>query len=396
MCNRCNANENIFRLFTLLKNNLKTLEKIKVLHIIKSLGRGGAEMLLPETLRLHNKELFDFHYIYFLPWKNQMAESIRENGGKVSCFSSNGNIQLLLKIRSVSRYVRKHNIQLIHAHLPWAGILARIVGRMTGIPVLYTEHNKLERYHWATRLMNLGTMNLLTKVIAVSEDVSESIHKNKRHLTVPIETIVNGVDIEKFNSDLFNGNAVREKLGIPSDALVVGTIAVFRFQKRLDVWMHLAAKILREIPFVHFIIVGDGPLKNELIATRQALGLKDRVHMPGLEKEVRPYLAAFDLYMMSSIFEGLPVALLEAMAMKIPVIATAAGGIKEVIRHEIDGLLSSVDRPEELVDSAILLLTHIEERMKFGEQGRKRVADYFSINKMVEELEQVYRQAGAP
>src|SRR6186713_1600766 len=111
-------------------------KKIKVLHIIKSLGRGGAEMLLPETLKLHDKDRFEFHYIYFLPWKNQMVDSIKANGGEVICVAANNNLRLMLKVNEVARYVMENNIQLIHAHLPWAGILARSVGKRTGIPII--------------------------------------------------------------------------------------------------------------------------------------------------------------------------------------------------------------------------------------------------------------------
>ena len=229
--------------------------KIKVLHIIKSLGRGGAEMLLPETLQLHDRNNFEFHYAYFLPWKNQMVESIQHHGGRVTCFHANNNFQLVTKVWTVARYVRKNKIQVIHAHLPWAGILARAVGKITGVPVIYSEHNKQERYHLGTRLMNLVTMDLLTLVLAVSTDVAESIHKHKPRLRTPVRTLVNGVNVESFKNQLFHGRTVREKLGIPSDALAIGTIAVFRFQKRLDLWMELAAKILRQFKSAHFIIV---------------------------------------------------------------------------------------------------------------------------------------------
>ncbi|HMG88917.1 MAG TPA: glycosyltransferase family 4 protein, partial [Chryseolinea sp.] len=100
--------------------------------------------------------------------------------------------------------------------------------------------------------------------------------------------------------------------------------------------------------------------------------------------------AAFDVYMMSSVFEGLPVALLEAMAMRCPVIATNAGGIKELIRHEVDGLLCTVEEPEKLVANAYALLQDESMRTKYGDQARKRVIDEFSLNKMVTELENVY------
>lgn len=349
-------------------------------------------MLLPETLKLHDQNRFDFHYAYFLPWKNQMVESIQQNGGRVSCLEAKNNLQLMTKVWAVARYVRENKIQLIHAHLPWAGILARVAGKMCKVPVIYTEHNKQERYHVGTRMMNLLTMDLLTAVIAVSTDVAESIHKHKPHLRTPVRTVVNGVNVKSFKKQLFDGQAVRERLGMAPDATVIGTIAVFRFQKRLDLWMELASKILQQVESAHFIIVGDGPLKEALMKKRDELGLTDRIHMPGLETEVRPYLAAFDVYMMSSVFEGLPVALLEAMAMECPVIATDAGGIKEVIRHEVDGLLCSVEEPEKLVGYACSLLQDEDLRVRYGEQARKRVVESFSMEKMVGELEGVYRE----
>jgi glycosyltransferase involved in cell wall biosynthesis len=365
-------------------------EKIRILHIIKSLGRGGAEMLLPETLRLHNRDRFDFHYIYFLPWKDQMVEAIRECGGRVTCIPANNNLQLLLKTRSVVRYVRENKIQLVHAHLPWAGVVARIVGKLTGVPVIYSEHNKQERYHGLTRWMNLATMNWLYAVVPVSGDVEESIRKNKKELTTEVHTILNGVNMERFAPGYPGGQEIRRQLQIPNDAPVIGTIAVFRFQKRLDLWMELAGQILNKIPTAHFIIVGDGPLKEMLVEKRRQLGLKQRVHFAGLQTEVRPYLACFDIYMMSSVFEGLPIALLETMSSGCPPVTTDAGGIKEVVRHDIDGLVCSVDEPHKLVDYTVALITDPTKRKSLAAQSRSRIGESFSMKKMVNELEDLY------
>lgn len=363
---------------------------MNILHIIKSLGRGGAEMLLPETLKLHDRQHFNFHYIYFLPWKNQMVESLEQQGGKVVCFAANNNIQLMLKANAVARYVRTNKIELIHAHLPWAGILARIVGRMTGVPVIYTEHNKQERYHWGTRSMNLATMNWLTTVVAVSGDVAESIRKHKPKLKIRLTTILNGVNTDHFNRTTVDATAMRVKLGIPAGAPVIGTVAVFRFQKRLDLWLELAARIREKHPETHFVIVGDGPLKKDILEKREALKLAACVHMPGLETEVRPYLAMFDVYMMCSVFEGLPIALLEAMAMECPIVSTDAGGIKEVIRHQVDGWLCPVEKPHDLVDMAGALLAEKDQRVHYAKHARKRVVEAFSMKKMVSELEALY------
>ena len=348
-------------------------------------------MLLPETLRLHNRDVFEFHYLYFLPWKDAMVEAIRTQGGRVTCIAARNNIELVIKASAVAGYVRKNNIALVHAHLPWAGIVARIVGKLTGIPIIYTEHNKQERYHWATRWANLLTMNWLTRIIAVSEDVEVSIRKHRPFLRRPLQKILNGVNTERFAPDLFSGNPVRQLLNIPQNAPVIGTIAVFRSQKRLDLWIDIAKKISVVKPDAHFIIVGDGPLRSVLEEKRIAHGMVDKIHFTGIQTEVRPYLAAFNVYMMSSVFEGLPIALLEAMSSCCPPITTDAGGIKEIIRHDEDGLICSVDDPWQLVDFAMEILENDKKRKEFGIAARARVEENFSMVRMVRELEEIYR-----
>lgn len=349
-------------------------------------------MLLAETLKLHDQKTFDFHYMYFLPWKDQLVPQLVANGGHVICMGGNNNIQLFMKSFAVARYVKANNIQLIHAHLPWAGILARWVGKLTGVPVVYTEHNKQERYHFLTRMINLKTMDQLKVVIPVSRDVEESIRKFKPKIKARVVTILNGVNIEHFNPEGKDGAAIRSQFNIPSQATVITTIGVFRFQKRFEIWLEVARAILDVKPDVHFIIVGDGPLKDQILAKRSELKLEDQVHMAGLQTDVRPYLAASDIYMISSVFEGLPIALLEAMACGLPIITTDAGGIKEVVRHEQEGLVCSVNDPKKLSEFAIRLISDISLRQQFAINARLRIVNDFSMRKMVDELETLYRQ----
>lgn len=364
-------------------------KKIKVLHIIKSLGRGGAETLLPETLKLHDREKFEFHYLYFLPWKDQIVESLLSNGGMVTCFAAANNFQIMLKVNEVVTYVREHDIQLIHCHLPWAGMMGRLVHRKTGIPVLYTEHNKQERYHFLTRWMNKLTFHWQTLVVAVSNDVSESIQKNINP-EIPVRTILNGVNTDFFQRDSAIGSAMRKQLGIPEDAFVVGTIAVFRFQKRLKEWLEVFAKVSKDNPKVYGLLVGDGPLRMELLAHINKLGLENKIFMPGLQTEVKPYYSAMDVFMMTSVFEGLPIALLEAMSMGCVVATTDAGGIKEVVRDKMDGRLVNVEQWQQL--SAIVSDLFRDEKvmLDLAKAARHRVVSDFSMKRMVGELEEVY------
>jgi L-malate glycosyltransferase len=365
-------------------------KKIKVLHIIKSLGRGGAEMLLPETLKLHNQDQFEFHYIYFLPWKNQLEETIRHAGGIIQCMNASNSITILLQAKRITNYIQKHNIQLVHAHLPWAGFVSRLVYKLTGIPVVYSEHNRQERYHGITFFLNKLTFNWQRQAIAVSQDVAESIKKNIAP-TIPVTTILNGVNTQHFLRHEQAGKSIREQHNIPFEAIVIGTIAVFRFQKRLVEWLAVAKAILEKTPQVYFIIVGDGPLKNEILEKRKSLGCESNVIMAGLQEEVRPWLSAMDVYMMSSVFEGLPIALLEAMSMKCAVVTTDAGGIKEVITHDTDGLLVPVEEWGRLTEQAVRLLTDETLRLKLAAAARQRVEDQFSLKRMVHELETLYK-----
>ncbi len=360
--------------------------KLKILHIIKSLGRGGAEMLLPETLALHDQEHFEFHYIYFLPWKDQMVSAIESQGGKVSCFKATNNLKILAKRNEVIAYVKRHRIDLIHCHLPWAGFLGRLVFRKTRVPTIYTEHNKQERYHKVTKVLNKATFNWQSKAIAVSADVAGSI---QQHIApkVPVQTLLNGVNTDKFMRNTAD-NAVRYELGVPAEAVLVGAVAVFRFQKRLVEWLEVMAEVCQANPYFYGVVVGDGPLKEEIMAAHQRLGLKDRVFFVGLQEEVRPYFNAMDVFMMTSEFEGLPIALLEAMSMQCAIFTTNAGGIKEVVT-ERTGICVNIDQWPNL-SVALLKYADRQNLSEMGAKARERVIDQFSLQKLVNQLEAEY------
>ena len=365
------------------------MQKIKILHIIKSLGRGGAEMLLPETLKIHNKDQFEFHYIYILPWKNQMVEAIENAGGKVTCFSASNNLKLLQQYSGVIEYCKKHEIELIHCHLPWSGFLGRIIHEKTKIPVVYTEHNIQERYHFTTKWLNNLSFNSQSLALGVSTDVSRSILENIKP-KIPITTLLNGVNTLHFQKDLEKGFNIRKQLGIPKDVLVIGNIAVFRSQKSLPDWVKAFKKVHNTHPEIYGILVGAGPQEEEIKQLVLENDLQDRVILPGLQTDTVAYFSAMDIFMMSSAFEGLPIALLEAMSSGCAIVSTKAGGVVEAIRGEIDGLLCEVGDWNCLAEKSMFLLENPSNRTKFQKASRDRVVDSFSLSGMVEKLEGVY------
>ncbi|RYG40635.1 MAG: glycosyltransferase [Chitinophagaceae bacterium] len=273
-------------------------EKINILHLVKSLGRGGAEMLLQETLPYHNRDIFNFHYIYFLPWKDQMVEGIRKNGGTVENFPAKNNAVIMLQARKIARYIKRNNIQLLHCHLPWAGFVGRLVHKMTGTPVIYSEHNKQERYHILTKTINRISFNSQSHVVAVSADVAESIEKHIRP-RVPVTTILNGVNVETFRRNREEGEKLKKELGIAPGAAVIGTIAVFRFQKRLKEWVSVFKMIEKQLPGTRGIIVGEGLLRGEIEEHIRNEGMEGKIILPGLQTEVKPWYSAMDIFILN-------------------------------------------------------------------------------------------------
>lgn len=367
------------------------MSRVKVLHIIKSLGRGGAETLLQEVLLEHDAENFEFHFIYFLPWKNQMVAGIESNGGKVTLMHARNNIQIMRKLSEVIDYIRKHQINLVHAHLPWAGFLARLIHRRINIPLIYTEHNIQQRYHWVTRTLNRLTFGWQTAVVAVSDEVARSIQATINP-KIPVVTILNGVDTNSFRFDQSERMRIRQDLGIAEDEVLVGVIAVFRFQKRLKEWIDVFKAAHVRNPKLRGIILGDGPLKAEIQAHLKESGMQDFIQMPGLVTPVKPYLSAMDLFMMTSSFEGLPIALLEAMSMECAVISTNAGGIRQVIRNGEDGITVEVESYARLGTIIPELLYEAKNWLHYRKKARQRVEDAFSLKKMVRETEELYFQ----
>jgi glycosyltransferase involved in cell wall biosynthesis len=359
-------------------------------HLIKGLGRGGAESLLPQTIR-HRGAGFEYRVAYFLPWKDALAVEVEHAGAQVTCIEARSNSGILRAIPRVVRWIESEQLDLLHCHLPLAGIAGRFAGRWARVPVIYTEHNLQERYHPLTRWANRSTWTLQRAVVAVSSEVGASI-AGRMPPGTPVRVVRNGIDLGRWSASEADRLRIRRELGVPEDGLLIGTVAVMRRQKRLDLWLEALRTLVDEGLPVFGVIVGDGPLRKEIESRAAELGLSDCVRFPGLQHEIAPWLAAMDLFLISSEFEGLPLALLEAMATSLPVVATAVGGIPEVIEDGRSGVLVPTLDPRSLAEGVRELLASSARRDEMGREARRRVEAAFSVERMAEELESVYRE----
>ncbi|TDQ19559.1 glycosyl transferase family 4 [Algoriphagus boseongensis] len=413
--------------------------------MIKSLGRGGAEKLIPETAQVHDQSRFEFHCLYFYHQEQNIIDELERAGIQVHHIPS-GNLGLFFQVRKVREFVKEQGFDIIHAHLPWAGILARYVGKKLPIPIVYTEHNTWDRYNKVSYWGNRLTFKNQDVAIAVSNEVALSMQLNsiwdpyKRGGRLKVRVVQNGVNTEVFckylvssseyqeareekqeagdssdsykeklavpiaigsskdseegeSSDSKKGiEKLRKELGIPQGMPVIGKVAVFRSQKRLWLWVEIAVRILRKHPEVHFLLVGDGEWKSRIVKQIKESGFEQNFHLVGVQKEVIPYLNLMDIYLSTSEFEGLPIAMLEAMACEVPVVATRAGGIGEVIQNGKQGFLTEIDAWEELEGHCLALLENSELRKEMALAARNQVIENFSMKKMVGALEKIYAE----
>ena len=367
-------------------------ERIKVAHLIKGLGRGGAEVLIRDGVAGSNGR-FDMTIGYFLPWKDALAGELRDAGATVRCFDAHSELAMLGRLPQVVRWLRDERVDVLHCHLPLSAVVGRLAGKLAGCPVVYTEHNLQERYRRATRLANRVSWRLQSRVIAVSDPVAASIARHGLPANIPVDVIHNGVDVNRFSASQRSRDRLRRELGIPPSAIVIGTVAVMRIQKRLDLWLDVAVRVSAAEPRARFLLVGDGPLRTEIETRAGEIGLAEKVLFTGLREDPLPFYRAMDIYLMSSDFEGLPVALIEAMACKCAPVCTKAGGIPEVISHGEHGLLVSVGDVDGLANAVERLIGDRGLRGRLAADARCRVEQAFSLDRMLARVEACYERA---
>lgn len=364
--------------------------RFKVLVLIKGLNLGGAERLLVDGIPYLDREQFDYHFAYMLPWSDFLVPQFETNGFPVHCLEMRTNYHFPLTVPRLLRLQARARFDLMHAHLPMAGILARIVGFRSGIPVFYTEHNLLEWHHPVTHWANRVTYGWNECVFAVSQGVCDSISQQGLSKRTRVITLLNGVPVETVRAEAHDPEGLRREWGIPSGHLVVGTVAVLSRQKRLDDWLEVARRVAEQREDVTFLLVGYGAEEADLRARVRVLGLENWVRMPGFRPDGRRALGLVDVYLMSSGYEGLPIALLEAMALGKPVVATAVGGIPELVQNGREGFLTPVAAIDDLASRTLELLDNATLRQEMGRRGAKRVEAEFHLEARIRFVEREY------
>jgi glycosyltransferase involved in cell wall biosynthesis len=367
--------------------------RVRVLQLTSSLGFYGAEQVIMTLITALDRESFDVS-LATLEKKRVSSTAI------VSAAKTAGIDAVALPcrgwldwnaIQGLKSLVEEENIEILHCHEPKSRLYGAIVSRMTGIPMVATHHLWTGQ-NLRTRLVesiDAAVLHGCDKVIAVSSSVAESMRRvlvSSRQ----IEVILNGIDLSSFQDELPT-DELRASLGIPSGLPVIGAVGRLDIQKGHERLIEAARKITDAGQDAFYIIAGEGVERPRLEALVRDLGLSDRVLLPGYQSDIRPYLAMMDVFVLPSRREGTPMALLEAMAMRKPVVATAVGGVPDVLTDGVDGIMLP-ENGAGLGDALLRLLRDPAFARQMARAGRRRVETEFSSSRMAGRYEDVYRR----
>lgn len=366
--------------------------RITVLYIFAALPIGGAEQVLVTEVAGLDKSRYR-PIVSVLSEKGPIGELIEKMGIPVFPLGRMKRNQFDYGIiRDLKEIMRREKVHLVHTHLYDGGKYGRLAARLAGVPaIVHTVHNiyvkRRTKHHW----INRGLSRFTDRFIAVSGAVKESMVQYDHISPEKIQVLYNGIDLTQMDVSE-DRKEIRKALGIKPDEVVVGVIARLEEQKGHKVLLE-ALSLIPQLPdTLKVLLVGDGKLRLFLEEETRKRGLSTCVLFLGTRKPVFPILSALDLFLLPSLWEGFSVALLEAMAMGLPVIATRVGGAEEVITSGQEGLLIPPGNPQNLAEAIQEALAHLERFQQMAGRGRERVRQNFSEERHLTLLQELYQE----
>jgi glycosyltransferase involved in cell wall biosynthesis len=293
-------------------------------------------------------------------------------------------------VLATARRLRAERVHVVHGYLYAGNLLGMLAGRLAGVPIRLASKRSLDRYPRRSQLLATRLANAWAdRVLCNADEVARFVLAEERPDPAKITVIPNGIRIPQPPPP------VERPAGLPAGARVVGLVGRLGWKKAYSDLLEAAVRVRAAHPEVEFVVVGDGPLRGELEAQAARLGLGPHVHFLGERSPVAPLLRGFDLYVISSIIEGMPNALLEALALERPVVATRVGGIPEIVTHGESGLLVPPANPTAMADAILRLLDDPRLAASCGAAGRRTVETRYSLDAMAARFTALYDEMAA-
>jgi glycosyltransferase involved in cell wall biosynthesis len=360
-----------------------------VLVLTKTAALGGAERLLVNALPYLDREAYDYRVAVLQP-DGPLAEACVRSRIPFAALPHTSALDPR-NAWALRGWLEREQIDVLHAHLPLPGALARVAARGLATRVIYTEHNLQEMYRRPSQLLNAATYGWQTRVVAVSASVRDSAAarigaRAARRITV----VPNGIDLTALDA---------EAVGDPNPPLPMGEPHAFRVlvpatlapRKGQDVLLDAVERGAFGATPIHVWLTGEGSDRRAIEARIRRAPLRGRIHLLGARRDIFRIMRRADVVALPSRFEGHPLALLEAMALGRPVLATRVGGVPEIVEHGRTGLLVPPDDPVALAAALGTLQREPALRARLGAAASARVRASFDVRETVTALESLYR-----
>jgi glycosyltransferase involved in cell wall biosynthesis len=354
------------------------------------LGVGGAEELIRQSIPLLEAEGFDVSLRSILRG-GRILDEIRETGADAAALGS-GRTGIPRALARLARELRSGRYDLIHSHLLAANLAARLVGRAVGVPAIVNSHHGADAWNFrGARALDRLTARCADRILVCSEYLLRVCRDEVGLPAGKLVTVPNGIDPTRFDRPCARAET-RAALGLPGGAPVLGTVGrLDEPVKGTGVLLEAMALLRDRIPGAICVVAGSGPALSRLQDHAARAGLGERVRFVGERRDVPDLLRAFDLYVQPSRREAFGLSTLEAMACGLPVVASATGGLAELVEPGTTGELAEPGDPRSLAGAIQSLLSDPERARACGERGRAKARRY-TLGRMVRGWSGVYRE----
>lgn len=369
--------------------------RIRILYVISTLPVGGVEQHILTVVRGLNADRFE-PFVVCLGEEGAIGREIRHAGIEITAF---GRMQHKRWdpgiVRQLVRLMRERQIDIVHTHVYNPGVYGRIAARWAGVPgVITTTHGVYYRRKWKRRFINRALAHYTDRQIAVSEAVKQDLIRYDWVRPESIEVMPTGIDLPPFQLEVDSAD-VRRELGLPGDSYVFGTVGRLEPPKGHVHLIRAFERVVNVNAHARLVLVGDGSLAKTLHEEAARLGLAGRVVFTGSRRDVPYLLRAMDLFVFPSLWEGQGLALVEAMASGLPVVASRVGGVSEVVSDGRTGRLVPPGSPEALAEAMLAVMANPARARAMGAAGRARTETVFGAAPMIARLEALYLKVAA-
>lgn len=364
----------------------------RVMHLITRLPVGGAERLLAGVVSHLDRDRYE-SVVCCIQDGGAVADEIAASGIPVITLDLMGHGGFDRRVvPALCDIIRRERIDLIHSHLYHANLYGRLAASRAGIAAVASVHNTYSRRKWYRHLINWWLARKCAAVIAVSADIRDDILQHDHVPSQKVIVVPNGIDMQRVVSGLTRGEA-KIRLGYAADVFLLGCVGRLEEQKG-HAFLITALSALRTMyPQLRLAIAGDGRKRQALGEMAAQMGVADIVQFLGTRSDMADVLRAFDLYVMPSLWEGLSLAMLEAMAAELPVIISDVGGAAEVLGDDEFGIRVPPGDAEALALAIRQLIDSPSAREELATKARRRVADRYDAKAMIKKLEGIYAAA---